>query len=146
MTKINTPTLHPSIGSNEWIEWAEAITDAVNSLNAKHQSDAFVTKDTGRGDVSTLTEKNLPPNLPKYDKSKKYVPYEFDHSPKHKEGWEKERERILEDIQPAVNDFMAAANTLANHVMVNTAREMRENIQYIVNIIRGKTKAELLEK
>lgn len=48
-----------------------------------------------------------------------------------------ERERILEAIQPAVNDFMAAANTLVKHKMVKTAKEMRENTQYIVCAIRG---------
>ena len=48
-----------------------------------------------------------------------------------------ERERILEAIQPAVNDFMAGANVLVEHKMVNSAKEMRENIQYIVCAIRG---------
>lgn len=48
-----------------------------------------------------------------------------------------ERERILKAIQLAVNDFMAAANTLVKHKMVKTAKEMRENTQYIVCAIRG---------
>lgn len=50
------------------------------------------------------------------------------------------REEIVEEIQPAVNDFMAAANTLAEHNMLNSAREMRENIQFIVCVIRNTKK------
>lgn len=51
-------------------------------------------------------------------------------------GRESERERILEAIQPAVDVFMAGANILVEHKMVNSAREIRENIQYIVSTIR----------
>lgn len=49
---INPPLPFNETTGHSWDWWAEAITDAVNSLNAKHQSDAFVIKDTGRGDVN----------------------------------------------------------------------------------------------
>lgn len=51
-------------------------------------------------------------------------------------GRESERERILEAIQPAVDDFMEAANVLVRNKKMESAKEIRENIQYIVSTIR----------
>lgn len=55
------------------------------------------------------------------------------------EARREERERILEAIQPAVDDFMAGANTLVDKGYPNIAREMRENIQFVVLAIKDKT-------
>lgn len=64
-----------------------------------------------------------------------------------KQAVEEERERILENIQPAISDIFASASVLGNrHKMYASEKEIQEDLIFISRIINGKSKSDLLKK